>query len=56
MITLEDNLDPTQRIINEGAGWGAEQEHKAGKAIFYRDEKYPEHITGNLFFKEQSRV
>lgn len=36
MITLEDiyKEDPTQRIIDEGAGWGAEQMLKAGVPIF----------------------
>ncbi|HEX3384267.1 MAG TPA: hypothetical protein VHS53_03720 [Mucilaginibacter sp.] len=54
MITLEDiyREDPTQRIIDEGAGWGAEQMLKAGVPIFYRDEKYPETMDGNLFVKE----
>jgi hypothetical protein len=54
MMTLEDiyKEDPTQRIIDEGAGWGAEQMLKAGVPIFYRDEKYPETMDGNLFVKE----
>jgi len=54
MITLEDiyKEDPTQRIIDEGAGWGAEQMLKAGVPIFYRDEKYPETMEGDLFVKE----
>jgi hypothetical protein len=54
MITLEDiyKEDPTQRVIDEGAGWGAEQMLKAGVPIFYRDEKYPETMEGNLFVKE----
>lgn len=54
MITLEDiyKEDPTQRIIDEGAGWGAEQMLKAGVPIFYRNEKYPETLKGNLFVKE----
>jgi hypothetical protein len=54
MITLEDiyKEDPTQRIIDEGAGWGAEQMLKAGVPIFYRDEKYPETMDGDLFVKE----
>lgn len=53
-MTLEDiyKEDPTQRIIDEGAGWGAEQMLKAGVPIFYRDEKYPETMDGNLFVKE----
>jgi hypothetical protein len=54
MMTLEEiyKEDPTQRIIDEGAGWGAEQMLKAGVPIFYRDEKYPETMDGNLFVKE----
>ncbi len=54
MVTLEDiyKEDPTQRIIDEGAGWGAEQMLKAGVPIFYRNEKYPETLKGNLFVKE----
>ncbi|HTI57688.1 hypothetical protein [Mucilaginibacter sp.] len=54
MVTLEDiyKEDPTQRIIDEGAGWGAEQMLKAGVPIFYRDEEYPETMEGNLFIKE----
>ena len=54
MITLEDIYkdDPTQRIIDEGAGWGAEQMLKAGVPIFYRNEKYPETLKGDLFVKE----
>jgi hypothetical protein len=54
MITLEDiyKEDPTQRIIDEGAGWGAEQMLKAGVPIFYRDDKYPETMSGDLFVKE----
>lgn len=53
-MTLEDiyKEDPTQRIIDEGAGWGAEQMLKAGVPIFYRNEKYPETLKGNLFVKE----
>jgi len=53
-MTLEEIYleDPTQRIIDEGAGWGAEQMLKAGVPIFYRDEKYPETMEGNLFVKE----
>ena len=54
MTTLEDiyKEDPTQRIIDEGAGWGAEQMLKAGVPIFYRNEKYPETLDGDLFVKE----
>jgi hypothetical protein len=54
MITLEDiyKEDPTQRIIDEGAGWGAEQMLKAGVPIFYRNERYPETLKGDLFVKE----
>ncbi len=54
MITLEDiyKEDPTQRIIDEGAGWGAEQMLKAGVPIFYRDERYPETLKGDLFVKQ----
>ena len=54
MMTLEDiyKEDPTQRIIDEGAGWGAEQMLKAGVPIFYRNEKYPETLKGDLFVKE----
>ncbi|MFI5160846.1 MAG: hypothetical protein ACHQHN_06190 [Sphingobacteriales bacterium] len=54
MITLEDiyKEDPTQRIIDEGASWGAEQMLKAGVPIFYRNEKYPETLKGDLFVKE----
>jgi hypothetical protein len=54
MITLEDiyKEDPTQRIIDEGAGWGAEQMLKAGVPIFYRNDKYPETLKGDLFVKE----
>jgi hypothetical protein len=54
MITLEEiyKEDPTQRIIDEGAGWGAEQMLKAGVPIFYRNEKYPESLKGDLFVKE----
>lgn len=53
-MTLEEIYaeDPTQRIIDEGAGWGAEQMLKAGVPIFYRDEKYPETLKGILFVKE----
>jgi len=54
MITLEDiyKADPTQRIIDEGAQWGADQMLKAGVPIFYRNEKYPETLKGSLFVKE----
>lgn len=54
MMTLEEiyKEDPTQRIIDEGAGWGAEQMLKAGVPIFYRNEKYPESLKGDLFVKE----
>ncbi|HVW16193.1 MAG TPA: hypothetical protein VHB54_20345 [Mucilaginibacter sp.] len=54
MTTLEDiyKEDPTQRVIDEGAGWGAEQMLKAGVPIFYRNEKYPETLKGDLFVKE----
>lgn len=54
MTTLEDiyKEDPTQRIIDEGAGWGAEQMLKAGVPIFYRNERYPETLKGDLFVKE----
>ena len=53
-MTLEDiyKEDPTQRIIDEGAGWGAQQMLKAGVPIFYRNEKYPETLKGDLFVKE----
>ncbi|WP_448700836.1 hypothetical protein ACFGVR_02145 [Mucilaginibacter sp. AW1-3] len=54
MTTLEEIYaeDPTQRIIDEGAGWGAQEMLKAGVPIFYRDEKYPETMEGDLFVKE----
>ncbi|MGY4538724.1 hypothetical protein ACVW0P_003146 [Mucilaginibacter sp. UYNi724] len=54
MLTLEEIYaqDPTQKVIDEGAGWGAEQMLKAGVPIFYRDEQYPETMEGNLFVKE----
>jgi hypothetical protein len=50
MITLEDiyKEDPAQRIIDEGAGWGAQQMLKAGVPIFYRNEKYPETLEGAI--------
>lgn len=56
MLTLKKNyeLDPNQRYIDEGAGWGAEQMLKAGIPIFYRDGQYPETLKGNLFVKEFS--
>jgi hypothetical protein len=54
MLTLEEiyELDPTQRIIDEGAGLGAAEMLKAGVPIFYRDEAYPETNEGDLFIKE----
>jgi hypothetical protein len=54
MMTLEEiyEEDPTQRIIDEGADWGAQQMLKAGLPIFYRSEEYPETMDGNLFVKE----
>ncbi|MEB0248594.1 MULTISPECIES: hypothetical protein [unclassified Mucilaginibacter] len=54
MLTLEEIYaqDPNQKVIDEGAGWGAEQMLKAGVPIFYRDEQYPETMQGNLFVKE----
>ncbi|MFD0766203.1 hypothetical protein ACFQZI_15175 [Mucilaginibacter lutimaris] len=54
MLTIEEVYaqDPTQKVIDEGAGWGAEQMLKAGIPIFYRDEQYPETMEGNLFVKE----
>lgn len=54
MITLEEiyKQDPTQRIIDEGADFGAKEMLKAGIPIFYRDEAYPETMEGNLFVKE----
>ena len=45
-------VDPTQRVIDAGAGWGAQQMLKAGVPIYYRNEKYPETKSGNLFVKE----
>jgi hypothetical protein len=44
--------DPIQRVIDEGKGWGAQQMLKAGVPIYYRNEKYPETKSGNLFVKE----
>lgn len=54
MTTLEEIYaeDPTQRIIDEGADWGAQEMLKAGVPIFYRDEQYPETLDGDLFVKE----
>jgi hypothetical protein len=54
MITLEEiyELDPTQRIIDEGADWGAKEMLKAGVPIYYRSEEYPETMSGNFFVKE----
>ena len=54
MITLEEiyKEDPTQRIIDEGADFGAQEMLKVGIPIFYRDEAYPETMQGNLFVKE----
>ncbi|QQL49776.1 hypothetical protein [Mucilaginibacter ginkgonis] len=54
MLTLEEiyEQDPTQRIIDEGAGWGAQEMLKAGVPIFYRDEAFPETMDGDLFVKE----
>jgi len=54
MVTLEEiyEQDPTQRIIDEGADWGAKEMLRAGIPIFYRDEAYPETLEGNLFVKE----
>ncbi len=53
-VTLKDiyKKDPTQRVIDEGKGWGAQQMLKAGVPIFYRNAKYPETMSGNLFVKE----
>jgi hypothetical protein len=54
MITLEEiyEMDPNQRIIDEGADFGAKEMLKAGVPIFYRDEAYPETMSGDLFIKE----
>jgi hypothetical protein len=54
MITLEEiyEMDPTQRIIDEGADFGAKEMLRAGVPIFYRDEAYPETMSGDLFIKE----
>ncbi|OJW12623.1 MULTISPECIES: hypothetical protein [unclassified Mucilaginibacter] len=56
MITLDElyENDPIQKVIDEGAGWGAEQMLKAGVPIYYRDELYPETMQGELFVKEYS--
>ena len=47
MKTLEEiyEEDPTQRIIDEGAGYAAEQSLKDGYWITYRDEEYPEYTV-----------
>jgi len=47
MKTLEEiyEEDPTQRIIDEGAGYAAEQSLKDGYSITYRDEEYTEYIV-----------
>lgn len=54
MLTPEEiqELEETQKIIDEGAGWGARQMLDAGVPIFYRNEAYPETMDGNLFVKE----
>jgi hypothetical protein len=54
MMTLEEIYaeDPTQRIIDEGADYGAKEMLKAGIPIFYRDEEYPETKGSDLFVKE----
>jgi hypothetical protein len=54
MKTLKEiyEEDPTQRIIDEGAGYGAKAMLDAGVPIYYRDEAYPETLVGNLFVKE----
>jgi hypothetical protein len=44
--------DPIQRVIDEGKGWGAQQMLKAGVPIYYRNDKYPETMEGDLFVKE----
>ncbi len=53
-MTLEElyQKDPTQRVIDEGADWGAKEMLKAGVPIYYRSEKYPETMDGDLFVKE----
>lgn len=50
MKTLEEiyEEDPTQRIIDEGAGYAAEQSLKDGYSITYRDEEYTEYIVREL--------
>lgn len=54
MKTLKEiyKEDPIQRIIDEGAGFGAEVMLKAGIPIVYRSKDYPETLSGNLFVKE----
>lgn len=54
MKTLEEiyEEDPDQRIIDEGADYGAKQMLKAGVPIFYRNEAYPETMEGDLYVKE----
>ncbi len=54
MLTPEEiqELEETQKIIDEGAGWGAQQALKSGIPIFYRADEYPETRDGNLFVKE----
>ncbi|GAA4329917.1 hypothetical protein GCM10023149_34860 [Mucilaginibacter gynuensis] len=54
MKTLEEIYaeDPTQRIIDEGADFGAKEMLRAGLPIYYRDEAYPETMKGNFFVKE----
>jgi hypothetical protein len=54
MITLEEiyEMDSNQKVIDEGADFGAKEMLKAGIPIFYRDEDYPETMKGNLFIKE----
>ena len=43
MLTPEEiqELEETQRIIDEGADFGAKQMLSAGVPIFYRDEAFP---------------
>ncbi|WP_221390608.1 hypothetical protein [Dyadobacter sp. NIV53] len=47
MKTLEEiyEEDPTQKIIDEGAGYAAEQSLKDGYWITYHDDEYPEFIV-----------
>jgi len=47
MKTLEEiyEEDPTQRIIDEGAGYAAEQSLKDGYWITYHDDEYPEYTV-----------